>query len=366
MKCIRCNQDAKYRDRSEGKCPSCGERFAFEPRNGDAFTDAAFNRSIELVSGNGKVRWTIEHLRYELARRKGASIAFLIFVCCFGAVFVLLGLVIKGKGAIAVPLLGLVFVLFGVLKIVQLKTRPRLLSKADFEALWRRWLVAHGTPPSLIVRKASPARVPPAEIAEYSFDRAVVCDREETVDLLLANNFHFENNCAVLSADGYPPHAFKTVRAMLKKNPRLCVFVLHDASIAGCVLAKQVAESSEWFPGALVIDVGLRPCHTLSLAYAYQAATPGAALPHTAITSDDEPSWLDKHSCELFALRPEQTIKRLYKAMANAPDLSLGEHANIAAAALAAGLLAHGAFYVDRRSFAARALAADGGGDSFG
>jgi hypothetical protein len=27
----------------------------------------------------------------------------------------------------------------------------------------------------------------------------VICDRAQTVDVLLANNFHFENNCAVLS-----------------------------------------------------------------------------------------------------------------------------------------------------------------------
>ena len=34
--------------------------------------------------------------------------------------------------------------------------------------------------------------------------------------MLLANNFHFENNCAILSIEGYPPNVFETVRAMLK------------------------------------------------------------------------------------------------------------------------------------------------------
>ena len=48
----------------------------------------------------------------------------------------------------------------------------------------------------------APTRKLDSDIADYSFDRAVICDRARTVDLLVANNFHFENNCAVLAVDG--------------------------------------------------------------------------------------------------------------------------------------------------------------------
>src|SRR5204863_3046139 len=135
---------------------------------------------------------------------------------------------------------------------------------ATFERLWERWCSVHGTPAGVIVRKPQPDHPAAAEpdLADYSFDRAVICDRARTVDLLLANNFHFENNCAVLSIDGYPPGPFETVRAMLKRNPGLQVFALHDATETGCRLAHRLATETAWFAGqARVVDVGLRPAH---------------------------------------------------------------------------------------------------------
>src|SRR5687768_6896319 len=70
MKCIRCGTDSKYKDRSDGKCPGCSNRFAFEPKKGDRFTDAAFKAAIDAVSAQGQVRWGVEHLFYELCRRQ--------------------------------------------------------------------------------------------------------------------------------------------------------------------------------------------------------------------------------------------------------------------------------------------------------
>ncbi|WP_198007661.1 hypothetical protein [Dactylococcopsis salina] len=40
------------------------------------------------------------------------------------------------------------------------------------------------------------------------FDRAVICDRSEIARFLIANDFNFENNCAVLSVAGYPKNIF--------------------------------------------------------------------------------------------------------------------------------------------------------------
>lgn len=112
------------------------------------------------------------------------------------------------------------------------------------------------------MRKPQPAtkRSLEPDIADYSFDRAVICDRARTVDILLANNYHFENNCAVLSVEGYPAGPFETVLGMLKRNPKLQVFALHDATPVGCRLAHRLATEPEWFAGQTrVIDVGLHP-----------------------------------------------------------------------------------------------------------
>src|SRR5207245_2660049 len=133
--------------------------------------------------------------------------------------------------------------------------------------LLAKWRAAHGEPKGLVVRRPADSRgyrdqpVEP-DIGDYSFDRAVVCDRPETADILLAHNFHFENNCAVLAEGGYPERAFETVRAMLRKNPKIAVFALHDATPDGCALARRLRADEAWFRGiGEVVDVGLRPVH---------------------------------------------------------------------------------------------------------
>ena len=148
-------------------------------------------------------------------------------------------------------------------------------------------------------RREPAAPRPEPDLADYSFDRAVICDRARTVDLLLANNFHFENNCAVLSIDGYPPGPFETVRAMLKRNPRLQVFALHDATPDGCTLAHRLATDPAWFAGQVpVIDVGLRPGHAgpfqglwLPAAAPFAAADAASSRPRPSGSASTPWSW---------------------------------------------------------------------------
>ena len=148
----------------------------------------------------------------------------------------------------------------------------------------------------------------------------MICDRERTADILLANNFHFENNCAVLSVDGYPEAQFETVRAMLKRNPRLRVFALHDATPKGCRLAHTLATDSDWFAGQVpVTDVGLRPRQAqafrgMFLPRGAQPVAAGGGL------SASDAAWLSAQSLELAVIRPEQVLKRLYKALNRKDD----------------------------------------------
>ncbi|MGB3640647.1 MAG: hypothetical protein WBA39_24190, partial [Rivularia sp. (in: cyanobacteria)] len=74
-----------------------------------------------------------------------------------------------------------------------------------------------------------------------------ICDSAEVAQLLIANNFHFENNCAVLSITGYPQNIFSTVMEMLRRNPNLKVYALHDASPRGVNLINHLRTSPNWF-----------------------------------------------------------------------------------------------------------------------
>jgi hypothetical protein len=186
-----------------------------------------------------------------------------------------------------------------------------------FNSMWSRWKTIHGIPKGVIVRQTQPPKPQTVEpdIGDYSFDRAVICDRARTVDLLLANHFHFENNCAVLSIEGYPQGPFETVRKMLKRNPKLQVFALHDASPTGCTLAHRLRTDSNWFAGgARVVDVGLSPDQTKRFRGLFLEATPHVVGAIRGISADDA-KWLSRYTLELAAIRPDQVIKRLFRAI---------------------------------------------------
>jgi hypothetical protein len=312
--CIRCGHDSQYKERQNRMCPGCGKPFAFEPKAGDKLTDRAFQAAIDAVSARGKLRWGVEHLYYEVARRK-KSCKLAVTSAIAVAVAIAAGAL---SGRWAVFLLALA-VSAGVV-VWQLFARRRgdyvSLPKPEFDRMWSRWQSAHGRPPSVIVRAAAPPapRALPPDVADYSFDRAVICDRARTVDLLLANNFHFENNCAVLAMNGYPAHAFDTVRKMLLRNPRLQVFALHDATPAGCRIAHQLANDPEWFKDrARVVDVGIRPKHARALRpLAMRPA--GRTIAGHGIGAA-EAAWLSAFGLELAAFRPEYILKALFRAI---------------------------------------------------
>jgi hypothetical protein len=425
MICIRCQKDSTYPERRDngGKCPGCNKPFAFDPREGAKMTDKAYQRAIDLVSAEGQVKWGVEHLYYELSRRNRTVAARVLAGILIPILFALTALIFFPALLVVGPLL----LWWGYSAFSGPKFE--LMSRGDFEKMWDRWGQVHGKPKGLIVRKPQEAKPAPRtvepDLGDYSFDRAVICDRARTVDLLLANNFHFENNCAVLSSGGYPQQAFETVKRMLLRNPRLEVFVLHDITEEGCRLAHQLANDPRWFrgTGVRIVDVGLRPVHAGPFVGLYQDAKhnvqPGLGI------SPEEARWLSKHTLELAAIRPEQIIKRLFRAMnrnmaaapgeTNAPlagrgmgpalpagSTRMGAAATGAAAVAGAAMLAPGlsqaeqeaelarqqkkkpqdnsggdggggggsdsggGFEVDTDSFSSDADASDGGADSFG
>ena len=317
MKCVRCGHDSNFKDRPGKKCPKCEGVFAFEPRNGDPFTDPAFQNAIDAVSAKGQVRFGAEHLYYELARRQRPKTGCAVSALIFFSIITLIALV-KVKWLAIIPLMVTIALARSVWRAKQRKFIQ--LDQKLFDSMLRDWTKAHGQPKGLIVRamtRGTPAPAPrqrETDIADYSFDRAVICDRARTADVLLANNFHFENNCAVLAVDGYPEAQFETVRAMLKRNPRLKVFALHDATVKGCRLAYTLAHDPAWFAGQVdVTDVGLHPGQARAFRGLFQpqkiAATAGGGV------STSDAAWLSAQSVELAAIRPEQVLKRLYKAL---------------------------------------------------
>lgn len=343
MKCLNCKKDCFLKDRPKGLCPHCGTRFVFEPAgfNKDPLTDRLFQNAIDKVSCAGTVRWGVENLYYEVCRRKRTSLAklfgalvLLIFVSLFlaGVAYAFINdpTELEHPGAANTsPLFWVVLTLYFSLVLWMtvreyLQRRYPVFTPEDFRDYYERWEAIRGAPQGVIVRRTTPPepRTVESDVADYSFDRAVICDRARTADLLIANDFHFENNCAILAVDGYPAGLFETIRGMLRRNPKLKVYALHDASVEGCQLAQRLATDPEWFGGGVpVIDVGLRPSQARRLFGNWQRGSKGKVKACDAI-SPREAKWLGKYRSEIAAITPDQLIKRLFRAMSQDIDTS--------------------------------------------
>jgi hypothetical protein len=143
-----------------------------------------------------------------------------------------------------------------------------IVNAAQSDEGLQRWQIVNGTREKLLPaprQEALPTTIDP-EVSAYSFDRAIICDSDEIAQFLIANNVHFENNCAILSISGYPQSIFNTVIEMLRRNADLKVYALHNASPAGVGLLNQLRTNLEWFAnqGVTIFDLGISPRQILA------------------------------------------------------------------------------------------------------
>ena len=171
-----------------------------------------------------------------------------------------------------------------------------------------------------------------SDVSAYSFDRLVVCDRPEIAQFLIANNFHFENNCAVLSITGYPQNIFDTTMEMLRRNPDLKVYALHDCTPRGIGLVDRLRTSPNWFSdsSAIIIDLGLLPRQIMAagdnmFVISSESAARDAVELAPAIRQDLSPEelhWLEAGNfVELESFSPQKLIQILNRGIAGSRDL---------------------------------------------
>jgi hypothetical protein len=362
MQCIHCGTHAYLRQRKDGRCPKCQRRFVFEPTT-DPYrvTDIQLKRAIDRVSGEGKVRFTERHLWYEAHRRwvwsgvlrkpynlaqdavmgaiPGALLGFVLSVPALYWLAPVGAAALAGRGA------------YEVWRFNRRPPFPPGSPSTPFEVFQKqhlaRWIHAVGgirglLPPREEAAAAMPKKVA-ADVAAFSFDRAVVTDRWEMAQTLVANRFHFEHNCAVLSLDGFPDGIAGTLKEMLRRNPRLTVFALHDASSDGCQLPL-ILRGPEWFPDPAVriVDLGLRPETVRRLRLLTLEGPPVLRPPLPArMLSEEDLTWLAHGNVgELAALRPAQMMRAVYKGIVAAgPHYATGGVPESAGAAYGGGMI---------------------------
>lgn len=337
MKCVKCQTDNKLKERkdSNGKCKNCRHPFTFDPKLSDSFTDPFFAKTLATISANETLYFTPRQFFYFFNARKYA--VSWKFMGCFPLVLAVGSLVlmmVTGWGGFGV--VAALFLLAAIavwLPPVQRQFRANMQRKikADFQQVGQwlaRWEAHNGKTKKLLPppkQNLGAAKIS-AEVSAYSFDRAVICDRDEIAHFLIANNFHFENNCAVLSVNGYPSNIFSTVLDMLHRNPQLKVYALHDASPAGVQLVHRLRTTPRWFAdshGVTIFDLGLLPRQVLKRGMFVQQESAAAqqvkALPAAVLhgLQPDEIKWLAEGKfVELESLAPLVLLKLLRDGMA--------------------------------------------------
>jgi hypothetical protein len=212
-----------------------------------------------------------------------------------------------------------------------------LVAQTQFETWLNRWTSINHQPAKIL--PSSPTSSLPAapnpEVTAYSFDRVVVCDKSTIAQLLISNNFHFENNCAILTIDGYPQSIFTTTMEMLHRNPDLKVYALHNCSPSGINLIRRLRQEEIWFPNPEIpiIDVGILPRQIIKNVDLMAPQSSSSAQTAQQLTPEIRASlnpaelvWLDA-GCylELESFPPQKLIQILQRAINESRELAVVE-----------------------------------------
>jgi hypothetical protein len=265
-----------------------------------------------------------------------------------GAVNIVLGssysLVVKSEIYFALAIIfGSPILILGYIQKKRLVNLASLLiSNLQVQEWTSKWVDTNGQIDRLLpapitsIESSIESNVQNSDVTDYSFDRLVVCNSPEIAQMLIANNFHFENNCAILSIDGYPAAVFDTVLQMLRRNPDLMVYAFHDASPDGVSLVHQLRTNPTWFVESTVtiVDLGLLPRQVLANSrnlFIHRTATSATTATELAPAirqnfTDEELAWLDAGNyVELESFTPQRLIQILSRGIASSQELATSD-----------------------------------------
>ncbi len=383
MKCVNCGTDNNLKEikENEGRCKNCNHPFAFNPLEENLMADVFFQAAIKSISISNNLFFTPKQFLYYLEKRlkiketKNAPRSLLtiglvislfglwiigIPLAIWGAIlgtkyenfspkirksyakiiqkFGIIGVVLSVLISLALPVsdeakflifllgtsLGSFGIYFGKRREIASYYIPQKFEGVTPKMVKKwvdRWTEIHGFPEKMLPPPKAENRNLPvsSDISAYSFDRVIVCDAPQIAQFLIANNFYFEHNCAILSIDRYPQSIFSVVMEMLRRNPDLIVYAFHSATPRGVALAHKLRTSDRWFANSDVYirDLGLLPQHIFSSRNMFILNSPKSAAAAQKIPaavrenlSINEIEWLEAGNyVELESFSPRRLLR---------------------------------------------------------
>lgn len=333
MKCPKCGTDSTKKDRAAGggRCLQCHRTWVFDPPS--PLSDLQVSEALAKLSKQGTLRYTREQAVCEIERtlakrehglarvaaiaRANATPAKIALAASpFAALFFAFGF---SPWAAILP--GLVGV-GALITLLRAPSRERAVAEAEAKMLPRA-LDANAESITRIFLDADPQELCVArrleratasrkefDLSSYGFDRVVVVEHDDLVDMLVANQFHFQHNAAILSFSDYPRQIADLVHEQLRRSPEAAtVYVLHDASSEGYERGDRWLADAQANPQR-VVRVGLSPRQVERLGPKHAATKPPRPDAPEALRT-----FLAQHRVSLHALRPEQMMILLFNAM---------------------------------------------------
>lgn len=336
MLCPRCAKTSTKREREGGACPGCKRVFVFDPPA--PISDYEIDKAIKALSRNGAHKFTKDELVAEIERHivayeqkaldtelagidENTPIPFLVAAAGLGGIALAFAVEFPPTGVF-----GLIAVVGAVWRLatrgkpedrrqVVRDKKAALTGDARARGIVDRF-VAMDRPPALLPDDLAHAeasyrkRAREFDLESFGFDRVVVVQHDQLVDMLVANRFHFDHNAAVVSMSGYPKHVAEIVRKQMESgHTKAHVFLVHDASTEGYAAAEGWRRSA-WAERATIVRVGLTPKQVKDVL----PRGPGhAGAPPSA--SREDADWLAEHRVSLHALRPLQLMTLVFNAI---------------------------------------------------
>jgi DNA-directed RNA polymerase subunit RPC12/RpoP len=333
MICPHCNADLLYKERPGYRCSRCRKNFAFDPKlNPLRMHDIRLKKIIAKVSTEGTLAYTPAQLWYQSARKNvseqkaGLScITFTIIAAVIGtgfAIFINLEDLSNAVTCVAPIIIGaIIFLPFAYLLNIYFRKPWRYLkmpmSLDQFrEKIINRWQQIYGDRPAGLID----SRTKRSNQPELDQLRGVLlCPQQDVLACLRANGVHRQLGLGLIPANTELTQAEQSITAELRSRPELPVYILHDASPSGVLMAEDIRKKLK----RKVLDLGIHPRQAIEYKLMTLGAKPAIEelkgleeLHKSGQLSQEELEWLKKgFFSPILALTPNRVIRIITNAV---------------------------------------------------
>lgn len=271
MKCPHCRVELRLVDRPNRQCSKCKKAIALEPREDPlGLSDLRLRALAEKLSDQGKLFYTSTQLFYHANRKRidaqpqlKSNLPGCLILSGIGAGAVLGALINSISGVFGGIALGLL-VGFIFYRSFGRYLAPQITLSGDLVIFQRwipeRWRIVYGAEPVGWLNMQTKTGLTNLQPTAQTVHAILVCPQPDILVCLRANGVVDALALALLPLAETPlAVADQSLLALLRSQPALPVFLLHDASIDGCLFAQKARQRLGLSDQHRIINLGLHP-----------------------------------------------------------------------------------------------------------